>query len=225
MPAGLTSPANHPGLKDQGGSGAGAGGFGSDTLVQLPNSADVLKTVSEWISAYEDDTAGSEDSSVTIKTLDTGIQVTGLQIIGESLLKTPISIRYLADPDTGIDRSAANTLAFVVGGAQAVLVNALGIRLVNTGLFFSANGAGATYTSGDGDVRLTPDTAAGIVQIGNAAALATNSTIGFPTFPTCAGAPTGNPTLPTGHAAMVIDTTNDVLAFRYGGAWHTVALT
>ena len=55
------------------------------------------------------------------------------------------------------------------------------------------------------------------VEIGTAA-LATSATAGFLNIPTCAGTPTGNPGATTGLAAVVIDSTNDLLYF-YRGGW------
>jgi len=57
------------------------------------------------------------------------------------------------------------------------------------------------------------------------AALATNATDGFTYIPTCAGTPTGVPTVQTGTVAIVYDTTNNKIAI-YNGAWkQTSALT
>lgn len=63
--------------------------------------------------------------------------------------------------------------------------------------------------------------AAGSVIIGNSSsALSTSATDGFLYVPTCAGTPTGSPTAVTGAAPIVIDTTNNKLYFRSGGAWR-----
>jgi hypothetical protein len=63
-------------------------------------------------------------------------------------------------------------------------------------------------------------TAAGSMVAGTAA-LGTTATDGFLYIPTCAGTPTGTPTSQTGTAALVYDTTNNVLHVYSGGAWRT----
>lgn len=51
------------------------------------------------------------------------------------------------------------------------------------------------------------------------AALATNATDGFLYIPTCAGTPTGVPTVQAGTVPMVYDTVNHVLCIYDGGSW------
>lgn len=62
-----------------------------------------------------------------------------------------------------------------------------------------------------------------IDQTGNkvfgVAALATNATDGFVHIPSCAGTPTGTPTLVIGMIPMIFDTTNSQFWFYTGGAW------
>lgn len=53
-----------------------------------------------------------------------------------------------------------------------------------------------------------------------AAALATTATDGFLYVPTCAGTPTGTPTVFTGTAPIVVDSTNHKLYFYSGGTWR-----
>ena len=54
--------------------------------------------------------------------------------------------------------------------------------------------------------------------LGNAA-LATNATTGFLHVPSCAGTPTGVPTLFTGTIPVVVDSTNNRMYIYSGGAW------
>ena len=61
--------------------------------------------------------------------------------------------------------------------------------------------------------------AGGVVINGSGAALATTATAGFLHIPSCAGAPTGVPTLYTGAVPMVFDTTDSKLYIYTGGAW------
>ena len=67
----------------------------------------------------------------------------------------------------------------------------------------------------------------GNVVVGNGtAALATTATNGFLHVPTCAGLPTGVPTLFTGVKPIVFDTTNLKICVYTGGVWiKTAALT
>jgi hypothetical protein len=51
------------------------------------------------------------------------------------------------------------------------------------------------------------------------AAIATNATNGFLYVPTCAGVPTGVPTVVTGRVPIVADSTNNRLYIYSGGAW------
>jgi hypothetical protein len=53
----------------------------------------------------------------------------------------------------------------------------------------------------------------------NTAAVATTATDGFLYIPTCAGTPTGVPTAKTGRAAVVYDSTNNLLYVNDGGGW------
>jgi hypothetical protein len=59
---------------------------------------------------------------------------------------------------------------------------------------------------------------AGNVSIGTAA-VGTTATDGFLYVPTCAGTPTGVPTAKTGRAALVYDSTNNLLYVNDGGGW------
>lgn len=64
---------------------------------------------------------------------------------------------------------------------------------------------------------------AGNCVIGRQSALSTSATDGFLYIPTCAGAPSGTPTLATGKKALVYDTTNNKF-YIYNGAWKSVTL-
>ena len=68
------------------------------------------------------------------------------------------------------------------------------------------------------DVRVQVDTN-GSVRAG-APSLATSATDGFLYVPTCAGTPTGVPTVVTGYAPIVVNTTNNKLYFYSGGSWR-----
>lgn len=207
----------------------GSGGFGSDTLVQLPNSAAALKTVSEWISSYFSNTAGNERSQVEIKVLQAGAQATGLKLVGSTEAYLPDYIGFNQDPNSGIWRSAANTITMYIATSQVASFNATGLALnggVGAQLSWAGTTAGLAYTSGTGMLKLTP-AASGNVDLGAAAgALLTTATSGFPTMPTCAGAATGAATVTAGQAAFIYDSTNNKIYVRSGGTWRsTAALT
>jgi hypothetical protein len=59
------------------------------------------------------------------------------------------------------------------------------------------------------DPSTTPFSGLAAGGAGANAALATTATLGFLQIPTCAGQPTGVPTLVAGFAPIVYDTTND----------------
>lgn len=65
------------------------------------------------------------------------------------------------------------------------------------------------------------------ILMGNvSAALSTSATAGFTYFKTCAGSPSGAAdSWGTTAAAMVVDSTNHRVYFRYNGAWKYAALT
>jgi hypothetical protein len=79
-------------------------------------------------------------------------------------------------------------------------------------LFGAASGGGVSQST---TLKLTP--ANSLVCQG--AALATNATDGFLYIPTCAGTPTGVPTVQAGTVPMVYDTVNHVLCIYDGGSW------
>lgn len=66
-------------------------------------------------------------------------------------------------------------------------------------------------------VRMNIDTAGN--KFMGVAALATNATDGFLNIPSCAGQPTGTPTLVTGMVPMIFDTVNSQFWFYTSGAW------
>jgi hypothetical protein len=64
----------------------------------------------------------------------------------------------------------------------------------------------------------------GSVNLAPGGTLATNARDGFTYIPTCAGVPTGVPSIQTGSVAMVYDTANNSF-YIYNGAWKKVSLT
>jgi hypothetical protein len=147
--------------------------------------------------------------------------------------------------DTG--QTASTEISnFKVNGASKTWANGGGATTIATQRwnYFTANTAN---TSGGGSLNITDSFAnyaeiaiAGTASITNSwgfgtnggikivgvantvlanAALATNATTGFLHVPSCAGTPTGVPTLFTGTIPVVVDSTNNKMYIYSGGAW------
>jgi hypothetical protein len=101
-------------------------------------------------------------------------------------------------------------------GSVAIGVNHSGVAATATAQDMIALG-GLTHTTvfGAGSGTFS----GGVVLNGSGSALATNATSGFTYVPTCAGAPTGTPTLYTGTVPLVFDTTDARLYVYNSGAW------
>lgn len=114
--------------------------------------------------------------------------------------------------------------AFVVGrfvrqavGGIAIGYSTQGVIGVDGGnISFRTATTGADITTGTErmSVRSTGSVTAGTPS------LATTATDGFLYVPACAGAPTGVPTGITGMVPVIVDSTNNKLYFRSGGAWR-----
>lgn len=92
-----------------------------------------------------------------------------------------------------------SSMAFSFGGGTVGTVNASSANLQ-----CAASGGFVTFSGG---------------------ALATNATLGFATFPSCAGTPTGVPNSPpSGAIPFVYDSTNNYLYVYNGGAWKKTAV-
>jgi hypothetical protein len=126
----------------------------------------------------------------------------------------------------GTSDGADNGLLTLTGGGSAS-VNRGGIIQIGGNehathpgkvlLYGGASGSIEFLTSNPSAVRLAIDVA-GNVELGTAA-LATTATNGFLYIPTCAGPPTGVPTVKTGRVPIVFDTVNLKMYVRPGGAW------
>jgi len=111
--------------------------------------------------------------------------------------------------------SSAYTTAGLVVASQNIVVGTDGPTLLGTA--GAADCVVITGGSAATNERLRAD-AAGNVSIGNAV-LATTATDGFLYVPACAGVPTGVPTAKTGRIPIVVDSTNNKMYIRSGGAW------
>jgi hypothetical protein len=123
-----------------------------------------------------------------------GLRVTG---IGSSAFTSGVGLEF----DYGLFPDTARILSYDRTGSvfKKLLINASTIALQAGGL---------------PTVQLT---SGGSLVVG--AAIATNTTDGFLYIPTCAGTPTGVPTVQAGTVPMVYDTVNHVLCIYDGGSW------
>lgn len=96
------------------------------------------------------------------------------------------------------------------------------IEMQNGQMIFKVAPSGTLDTAITWTDAVTIDNS-GNVELGTAA-LATTATDGFLYIPSCAGIPTGTPTIKTGRVPLIFDTTNNNL-YVYDGSWIGVALT
>ena len=153
---------------------------------------------------------------------------------------------YTFNVGANTGQTATEIPNFKVTGASKTFANGGGAATIATQRwnYFTANTAA---TSGGGSLTITDSfnlysevavasgttitnnwgigTTGGIKIVGTAntvlgnAALATNATTGFLHVPSCAGTPTGTPTLFTGMIPVCADSTNNKLYIYSGGAW------
>jgi hypothetical protein len=107
----------------------------------------------------------------------------------------------------------------VSGGATMPTV--FGVRIGNQGSAGVTNATGIRIDAQTGSSNNKAlDIGGGDVILSNAV-LPLTATTGFTNIPTCAGTPTGTPTLWTGTVPMVFDTTTGRLWIYFGGAWKS----
>lgn len=218
----------------------GGGGFGSDTLVSLPNSVATPVTALELITTLPTNTAGAEVSQWDVKLLSAGAQITafsftpGQVLAPAQLLSTAPSYSFLGAnrQNSGwqlVGSAGTSVLQAVVNGTPLLQIDwnnaALWTNSVYSFAFGTDFGRGTKGKgTGQGD-NVCLFSTNGNMQIGDDGALATSATIGFLDWPTCAGTPTGAPTTTrTGKASAVFDTTGSKIWFRVGGTWKGVAV-
>ena len=213
-----------------GGTGGGSGGFGSDTIVQLPNNAAALVQALRLILTLSNDDAGDEASNWLFQMIRAGATVSAMQFIQEitahsnSRIQLPDEWNFLVDTNTGFVWWGADTIALKFGGQIFGVMGATGIALNpalnnNNNFFFAGTPAGMFY---DLNGRLLLRANGGQVQIGADGALANDATDDFLTLPSCPGVPTGVPAnLIAGKIPIVIgETAGTPKLYAYiGGAW------
>jgi hypothetical protein len=166
-----------------------------------------------------------------------------LTLNGAAALSSPAAGQYQIQfgGTTAVDYaiSTAATWTYAFGAGYTSTVDATGfrstaptsigcqIRLTQTGIsdwkIVNVGNSADLQISASGVRALACDTA-GNVQFGTGAVIATNATNGFAYLPTCAGTPTGTPTVRTGGVPAIYDTTGNKLWVYRGGAWAGVAI-
>jgi hypothetical protein len=209
-----------------------SGGFGSDTLVPLPNASASNVTALELVTSLTAATAGSEVSKWVVSLLSAGVQVTAMDVRpGQTLFPNGTvaapGVAFQGAVGSGLSYDVPTSgMIFSVGGVQrmtligstmTMLADASKISMGTLGQgTYGMNGLTAQIASSLGDV-----------EIGTDGATATGATSGFLQLPGCAGAPTGVPgQTKTGKVPMIIDSTNFKIYCNFGGTWKsTAALT
>jgi hypothetical protein len=122
--------------------------------------------------------------------------------------------------NVGIGTSSPGHRLTVDVGAGAQNIFAAQQTGVSNGYTITSDGTNLTHswhTAGSVTAQITAN---GSFAAGAQGALATTATNGFLYVPTCAGVPTGTPTVITGLVPIVVDTTNNRWYFYSGGAWR-----
>lgn len=230
------------------------GGFGSDVVVPLPNSAAANVDALETIANLDTNTAAAEVSSWLLKVLEAGAKKIAqtVRAVGTVFAETNLGAGIytgvaaatrcavaLGVVGTGFRRGATDFSLFA--GTNCIAVDVEGVEVA----YFSQAGGlavlgnnGVAIGGGAGDCRFRRNVSTGQADIGIEApasvvigadgALATNATTGHLQIPSCAGTPTGTPVggLHTGKVAILYDTTANKLWVFSGGTWRqTAALT
>jgi len=214
-------------LIDSTGTKSASGGFGSDTLVQLPNSNNAQVTSLELITTLLVATAGSESSNWVLKVLNgSGAQATALDIRSAQTL---FPNGAAANPAVSFQNSTNSGLYLIAGTAVSAVFNGTQTFFWDNGGIHTFSGLPIFLNSDSARGMKTPDLANiclftdGDVQLGDDNAIATNATVGFVDYPSCAGTPTGVPShMRTGKVSTVIDTTAGKFWARLGGTWKSL---
>lgn len=131
--------------------------------------------------------------------------------------------------------SITNSNSGTAASADVVLFNdtgkGVGVEITGSGYSSGLGNQGWFYTTGSIPLILstgnTPNiqiTSSGAVGLGKAS-LATNAVNGFPQIPVMAGTPSGTPSVITGFAPMVVDSSGSKLWVYVGGAWKSATLS
>ena len=206
------------------------GGFGSDTIVDLPNSNSANVSALELIASLTSNTAGAEASKWVIKLLTGGAQTTALdlrpaQVLLPTASQAAPSYAFQAAPDTGMYYLAGTAITFAFGGVAQFFIEPTGVATASGHSYFV--NTDALRGMGTPDLANIMLFSNGDMQMGADGALATNAVVGFLDIPTCAGAPTGTRTnVRTGKAAIVYDSTNNQLyvGVGNGSTWKKTAV-
>lgn len=200
-----------------------AGGFGSDTLIELPNSANNLVTALELATSLTTNTAGAEVSKLVISLINAGSATTAQDIRpGQTLFPNGNSnnpgVSFQGATDAGMYFAGGGILGLVASGTPKLLITNGDVSITSgSPLHINTDGQRGIGQVGS-NIYLFSDAN---FQLGADNAIATNATVGFVEFPTCAGTPTGAVTPRTGKVILVYDTTAHKMWSREGGTWRS----
>lgn len=173
------------------------GGFGADTLVQLPNSGATLVNAWEQIISLSTNTPGAEVSQVVLKLLAAGAQTVEMTVTPTTITLVPSlvlptgsqaapAISFAGDPTTGFYHVGVGILG-ITSGNTAEFTFTLGVLTItqsNAQLAFGAGGANIQLSTGS--LLLTPQAGFSVLiaaarfqeKRGAAVASATTLTVG-----------------------------------------------
>jgi hypothetical protein len=213
-----------------------SGGFGSDTLVTLPNSGAVDVNALELITTLTNTTPGAEASKWVLKLMTAGAQTTALDIRPTQVLavngnSAAPGYGFQGFPTAGVSASVG------VGGSGDLRLgaNATNILFIDYQLGIMTAGFGYPFLIGTDALRGFGQAGAGgnlymfgdkNFQIGANGVLSQAATVGYLEIPSCTGAPSGVPSpIGTGKVILHYDSTNNKI-YCYNGGWKsTAALT
>lgn len=229
MPAGTLGGAG--GILPAGGEAAGGGGLSSDVSVKATSgmAGFALRLFTSLTSAV----FGSETSKLQIFLDKLGTLVPALDIRPDqtqfpqgSAAAPSVSFQGNSVANgTGMFYSfALSGLVWAVNGIQVLIATTGGFTCQQDTALFTLGSISQGFIGLINTFNVLLGSTAGNAQLGVNGALATNATIGFVDFPTCAGAPSGTPSkTEAGHRSMIYDTTNHKIWF-FDGTWKGVVI-
>ena len=161
-------------------------------------------------------------TAVIAGTNDAGVIFNAPITEGTLIFQTNSTERMRLDSsgNLGIGTSSPGHRLTVDVGAGSQNIFAAQQTGVSNGYTITSNGTNLTHSWHTAGSITAQITANGSFAAGAQGALATTATNGFLYVPTCAGVPTGTPTVITGLVPIVVDTTNNRWYFYSGGAWR-----
>lgn len=172
-----------------------------------------------------------DDADAAAQRVTIGVGPSDTVTIGALVAGADSGIGDVPDATFGATRHVLDVAGPVGGNGGLVQVRDLSSTV--QGYFFVSNGGTPGVVTGsrtnhdyilrsNGSNRVRIAANGDVVLNDSGAALATTATAGFAYIPTCAGTPTGTPTARTGAAALVYDSTNNLLYVHDGSGWVAV---